>query len=112
MVSRSSGVPQRGHTRPRPRAGMKRPVWTPPLRIASRVAARSARRSTSSSWTDSPPATPRGESRAPHRLRGGGARPPRLLVGGGVADAGDPALVEQARLARVPAAADPVAEDV
>src|SRR3954452_18837133 len=68
MVLRSSGVPQRGHTPPRPRAGMKRPVCTPPLRIASRVAARSWRRSASSSWTDNSPATRRGESRARHSV--------------------------------------------
>ena len=41
---------------PLSRDGMKRPVWTPPLRIASRVAARSSRRNRSRSSTDSSPA--------------------------------------------------------
>ena len=67
-MSRSSGVRQRGQAPPRSRAGMKRPVCTPPLRIASRTAARSSRRSRSSSSTDSSPATAAGESRARHSV--------------------------------------------
>ena len=61
---RSSGVPQRGQCPSRRRSPITSPVWTPPCRIAERVAARSWRRSRSSSSSDSDPAGRRGESRA------------------------------------------------
>ena len=81
---------------------MKSPVWTPPLRIASRVAARRTRRRwSSSSVAELARGAPRMQAGAPERL-----------VGQQVADAGDRALVEQPRLQRHRAAADALAEDV
>ena len=68
IVARSSSVLQRGQCPPRVRWAMKVPVWTPPLRIASRVAARSTRRRWSSSASESDPAGVRGDSRARHSV--------------------------------------------
>ena len=69
---------------------MNVPVWTPPLRIASRVAARSTRRRWSSSSSVSVPAGVRGFSRAARASRRrAGCRRPRSSL-----------LVEQARLER------------
>ncbi len=102
IVARSSGAPSRGHVPARPRACTKRPVWTPPSRIASRVAARSWRRRRSSSSVRQLARDPaRGEAGAPERL-----------VGEQVADAGDRALIEQPGLEGDRPPADARAEHV
>ena len=81
---------------------MNSPVWTPPLRIASRVAARSSRRRCVELLVaEAARRAPRVQPRAPQRL-----------VGEQVADAGDRALVEQPRLDRHRPAADALAERV
>ena len=93
-VARSSAVPHRGHRPPRTRCGFSRPVCAPPPAIASRSAARTERRSPSSSLD-------RQLVGGPPRIEPGA---PQDLVRQQVPDAGDHALIEQARLHRRTAA--------
>ena len=77
-------------------------MWTPPLRIASRVAARSV----------APQVVELLVAQLARGRRGCRPRLPQRLVGEQVADAGDRLLVEQPRLDRHRAAADALAEGV
>ena len=93
-VARSMGVPQRGQTPSRTARGMTSPVWTPPPRIALRLAARIALRRRSSSASVEPVrGPPRGDRPATAPRRRAGSRRRRAP------------LVHDPRLQRHPAAA-------